>query len=132
LVGQRDCGIIASEPLEPPAPDLDPYRAPAAKESAGPSPEEQAGGFATRVSLVLALTGVALFWGVLLLVRIMPWQYKPTGLAMIWALFLSGSLHLVGLGVVWAAPPGKRAVGLTANAVALLAMIGLIVVVHVG
>jgi len=119
-------------PLEPPEPGLDPYRAPAAKDSASPCAEEQAGSFATRVSTILAVIGVALFWGVLLMVRIMPWEYKPTGLAMSWALFLSGSLHLVGLGVVWAAPPGKRFVGLAANAVALLAMIGLIVVLHVG
>jgi hypothetical protein len=116
---------------EPPEPDLDPYRAPAAKASMGPTGEEEAGSFATRVSLGLAVVGVVLFWGVLLLVRIMPWAYKPTGLAMSWALFLSVTLHLVGIGVVWAAPPGRRTIGLTVNAVALLAMIGIIVIVLV-
>ncbi len=123
---------MASSRIVPPEPELDPYRAPATRESAVGSAEEQAGSFATRVSIILAVVGVGLFWGVLLMVRINPWEYKPTGLAMSWALFLSGSLHLVGLGVVWAAPPGRRFVGLVANAVALLAMIGLIVAVHVG
>ncbi len=109
-----------------PAPGVDPYRAPSTKESASPAPEEQEGAFATRVSLGLAILGVALFWGVLLLVRLMPWQYKPTGLAMSWALFLSVTMHLVGLGVVFAAPPGRRALGLTLNSAALLLMAGLL------
>jgi hypothetical protein len=110
---------------------LDPYRAPLAKESVPPSTEEP-GTFATRVSLVLAALGVVLFWGVLLLVRILPWAYKPTGLAMSWALFLAATLHLVGFGVVWAAPPDRRVIGWSVNGVALLAMFGLIVVLLVG
>jgi hypothetical protein len=120
----------AVPPLQPP-PGLDPYRAPAAKESVPPSTEEPAGTFAIRVSLLLALLGIVLFWGVLLLVRFLPWEYKPTGLAMSWALILSGTLHLVGLGVVWAAPPHRRVVGLSVNGVALLAMITLIVLLWV-
>jgi hypothetical protein len=119
-------GVIPKSP----EPGLDPYRAPSDKESAAPAAEEQEGAFATRVSIGLAVLGVALFWGVLLLVRNMPWQYKPTGLAMSRALFLSVTMHLVGFGVVFAAPPGKRALGLTLNSVALLLMVGLLVWLH--
>jgi hypothetical protein len=116
--------------LEQPEPNLDPYRAPRATESVTPLPEEREGSFAARVSIVLAISGFVLFWGVTALVRILPWQYKPTGLALSWALFISVTLHLVGLGVVFAAPRGRRFVGLMANAVALLALVGLIAAVH--
>jgi hypothetical protein len=125
--------IHPCETINPVLPETpNPYQAPAAKADGPPSAEEPAGSFATRVSLVLAALGVALFWGVVLLVHVMPWAYKPTGLAMSWALFLSATLHLVGFGVVWAAPPDKRVIGGSVNGVALLAMIVLIVVLLMG
>jgi hypothetical protein len=113
---------------EQPPPTLDPYRAPAITECATPGPEERAGSFATRVSLGLAVVGVVLFWGVVAMVRVMPWEYKPTQLGLSWALMLSVSLHLVGLGVVLAAPAGRRLVGFTANAVGLLLLLVLIAI----
>ncbi len=88
--------------------------------SVTPGPEVQAGRFATRVSVTLAAVGIVLLWGTLAGVRLLPWQYKPTGLGIGVALLIALTAHLVGLGVVWAAPPGKRALGLTVNGVALL------------
>ena len=115
-----------------PRPGLDPYRAPAAKESVPPSGEAALGSFATRVSLVLAGLGVVLFWGVLLLVRVLPWEQTRAELAVSWALILSVTSHLVGLGVVWAAPRERRIVGLSANGAALSATIAFIVFAFVG
>jgi hypothetical protein len=122
-----DVSWYAVTPKQP-SPSLDPYRAPVVKESATPGPEEQAGSFATRVSLVLAVVGVVLFWGVLAMVRVMPWEYKPTQLGLSLALMLSLTLHLVGLGVLLAAPAGRRLVGFTANAVGLLLLLVLIAI----
>jgi hypothetical protein len=107
----------------------DPYRAPAVTETVQPSAEDQAGTFATRVSLVLAAAGMVLFWGVLLMVRINPWEYKPTALGIGWTVTIASVIHLVGLGVVFAAPPGRRAVGLGANGLGLLLLLGLLILV---
>lgn len=128
LAGAADVSwwIVTSEPTET---SLDPYRAPAVTEIVAPGLEDQAGSFATRVSVILAVVAVALFWGVLLLVRIMPWEYKPTALGIGWAVTIASTLHLLGLGVVFAAPRGRRLIGLTANAVGLSSMLGLIALV---
>ena len=119
--------ILLNVPPAPSEPSPDPYRAPSTTDGVTPGPE-RSGSFAARLSILLALAGFALFWGVTALVRIMPWEYKPTGLAMSLSLFIAGTMHLVGLGVVWAAPKGKRMIGLLANGVALLALAALIAV----
>jgi len=97
-------------------------------DSLTPPPVETSSSFAARVSLTVAIAGFALFWGVVVMVAVMPWDYKPTGLAMAWALLIAVTLHFVGLGVIWAAPKGKRMVGLIANTVALLMLVALVAV----
>jgi hypothetical protein len=107
----------------------DPYRAPAVADNVDPSAEDQAGAFATRVSVILGAAGMVLLWTVLLMVRINPWEYKPTATGVGWAVSLSTVLHLVGMGVVFAAPPGRRGLGMTVNGLGLLLVTGLLVIV---
>jgi hypothetical protein len=109
-----------------PNPTPNPYRAPAADAGVAPGPEAHEGRFANRVSLVLAGVGFVLLWGTLVCVRVLPWDYKPTGLGIGLAAFLAMTAHLVGVGVVWAAPPGKRVLGWTVNGVALLLVFAVI------
>jgi hypothetical protein len=116
----------------PSEPKLDPYRAPTAAVNVTPPPLLPSDSFAARLSIVLAVAGFVLFWGVTAMVRIMPWEYKPTGLAMSLALFIVATLHLAGIGAAAAAAKGKRMLGMLANTVALLALAALIAALSMG
>ncbi|MBN2575010.1 MAG: hypothetical protein JXP73_10645 [Deltaproteobacteria bacterium] len=114
---------------EQPEPSRDPYRAPGAQESV-PGADSRPGSFAQSVSIALAIFGIVIFWGVLAVHVLAPWGYRPSEAMQALCPYLAVAAHLTGLGVVWIAPRGRRAVAVLANALPLLVMFGLFVLAY--
>jgi hypothetical protein len=103
---------------------VDPYAPPKTEPASTSEPSKKS--FALRTSVVLAIVGVAVFWipGTYVFIRqgeVSSGAEAVLGLGAI----ASISSHLVGVGVVFAAPPGKRLAGAIANAVPLLVLAAL-------
>jgi len=104
---------------------VDPYAPP--KSDPGATAEARKPSFALRTSIVLAILGVAVFW--------IPGTYvfahrgsavSNTAESMLgMGAIASISAHLVGIGIMFAAPRGKRIPGVLANALPLLILAAL-------
>jgi hypothetical protein len=110
-------------------PSDDPYRAPRAQESV-PASDASPGSFAQHASIAFAIFGVLVFWGVLLAFVLAPWGYQPSVSMQALCPYLAVAAHLTGLGVIWIAPRGRRAIAVLANALPLLVMFGLFVLAY--
>jgi hypothetical protein len=106
---------------------LDPYAPPKTDSVAPAGPRKKS--FALRTSIVLAVAGVAAFWipGAFVFTRHGENMSAGAEALLGVAAIASISAHLVGVGVVFAAPRGKRVAGVLANALPLLILAALMV-----
>lgn len=115
--------------MHPQPPPFDPYRAPRAQEAA-PSADPRPASFAQSVSITLAIFGIVSFWGVLMVHVLAPWGYRPSVATQALCPYVSVAAHLTGLGVIWIAPRGRRAIAVLVNALPLLVMFGMFVLAY--
>ena len=104
---------------------IDPYAPPHADSNSPAGPRKKS--FALRTSMVLAVVGVAAFWipGAFVFGRQSENLSAAAETALGVGAIASMSAHLVGIGVVFAAPRGRRMVGVLANALPLLILAAL-------
>ena len=108
---------------------MNPYAAPgsdAAVAPGGPAPPPRS--FARRTSFVLAGVGFVVFWGAAFFAASNAEGGGPTNRAEIAvgsAVILAIVAHLVGIGVVFAAPRGRRFIPGLVNALSLVLMVAL-------
>jgi hypothetical protein len=104
---------------------IDPYAPPKSDSSSPAEPRKKS--FALRTSIVLAVVGVVVFWIPGAFVFSRGGENLSTGAETLLgvAVIASISAHLVGIGVVFAAPPGRRVAGVLANALPLLILAAL-------
>jgi len=106
-----------------------PYEPPDSDSSGAALPPPQKS-FARRTSFVLAAVGFALFWGAVAYAATKAAaDASPEGAEIVagFGVLLGMIAHLVGVGVVFAAPPGRRVVPALLNGVSLAIMIAIVV-----
>src|SRR5262245_6516067 len=103
---------------------MNPYESP--RTDAGAAPEVVAAptrSVALRVSVGLGIAGFAILWATAIVLGVQAGASElgeRYGMAMGLVLVLAVSMHLIGLGVMFAAPRGKRWVCVLANGLPLL------------
>src|SRR5262249_6788626 len=111
---------MTSNPYTPPVSDPSDVAAPPSREKS----------FARRTSFVLAAVGVAFFWGAVAYAGVQAddgTSRESSEIAAGFGVLLGMVAHLVGLGVVFAAPRGRRLVPALLNGVSLALMIAIVV-----
>ena len=103
---------------------IDPYAPPKSEPATAAEPPKKS--FALRTSIVLAVLGVVAFWipGTYVFAQREAMSSAAETLLGLGAM-ASISSHLVGIGVVFAAPPGKRLAGVLANVIPLVILAAL-------
>jgi len=104
---------------------VDPYAPPQSAPSSDAPPRQPS--FALRTSIVLAILGVVVFWipGVYVFTRHGEAVSSAAEAILGVGAIASISSHLVGVGVVLAAPRGRRAAGVLANTIPLVILAAL-------
>jgi len=104
---------------------IDPYAPPQSDSNSPAQPRKKS--FALRTSIVLAVVGVAAFWipGAFVFSRGSENLSTAAETLLGVGVIASISAHLVGIGVVFAAPRGRRVAGVLANALPLLILAAL-------
>ena len=104
---------------------VDPYAPPKSEPSSASPPGQTS--FALRTSIVLAIFGVLVFWipGVYVFTRQGEAVSSAAEAILGVGAIASISSHLVGVGVVLAAPRGRRAAGVLANTIPLVILAAL-------
>jgi len=110
---------MTTNPYEPPVSD------PAG--TAGPPPPEKS--FARRTSFVLAAVGFVVFWGAVMFAASKAAADEPAEgvqIAAGFAVLLAMVTHLVGVGIVFAAPRGRRLLPGLLNGVSFAIMVAIV------
>ena len=104
---------------------IDPYEPPKSEPSSAAPPRPKS--FALRTSIVLAIFGVLAFWvpGVYVFARHGEAVSSAAEALLGVGAIASISSHLVGVGVVFAAPRGRRTAGVLANTIPLVILAAL-------
>jgi hypothetical protein len=106
-----------------------PY-APPTRESATVATDAPAGkSRARRVSFILAIVGFVSFWGVTALLaslQVRDPEHQVSAVPASVAFVVAVATHLVGIGIAFAAPRGRRLAPVLLNALSLALMIGLV------
>jgi hypothetical protein len=104
---------------------VDPYEPPKSEPSSAAPPRQPS--FALRTSIVLAIFGVLVFWipGVFVFARQGEAASTAAEALLGVGAIASISSHLVGVGVVLAAPRGRRTAGVLANTIPLVILAAL-------
>ena len=103
-----------------------PY-APPVSDAGAPAPPRKS--FARRTSFLLAAVGFAIFWGAVVFAASKAGADAPSegvGVATGFVVLFAMITHLVGVGIVFAAPPGRRLVPGLLNGVSLGVMIAIV------
>jgi hypothetical protein len=106
---------------------MNPYAAPETDAGTPPAPPTRS--FALTVSVILAGAGVVVFWGsaiALIAAARNSDSWHAAGMALGGVGLLAVTAHLVGIGVSFAAPRGRRQLGVLANAIPLTVLAALV------